>query len=132
LGQTRFLLVLLVSSVTGSLLHALLHPHSLVPLIGASGAISGMLVCYGLQFPMARIGFLIRLPSVFFMRWVNLPAWAYVLFWIALQAIGVFRQAAGITQVSLAAHLGGAATGFLFWFFLPESRAPATDSRSTA
>jgi membrane associated rhomboid family serine protease len=44
----------------------------------------------------------------------------------------VFRQAAGITQVSVAAHLGGAVTGFLFWFFLPESRAPATDSRSTA
>jgi membrane associated rhomboid family serine protease len=62
------------------------------------------------------------------MRWVNLPAWAYVLFWIALQAIGVFRQAAGITQVSLAAHLGGAATGFLFWFFLPESRPPASAS----
>ncbi|MBI3933059.1 MAG: rhomboid family intramembrane serine protease [Acidobacteria bacterium] len=132
LGTGRFLLVLLLASLAGSALHVAVHLDSSTPLIGASSAISGILTCYGLQYPRARIGFLVRLPSIFFMRWVNLRAWVYVLFWIVLQAIGSVRQAGEITQVSLWAHLGGVAVGFLFWFLWPGHRGPAADRAATA
>ncbi|HWP86173.1 MAG TPA: rhomboid family intramembrane serine protease [Terriglobia bacterium] len=125
LGSGRFLLLLLIASLAGSFLHVSVHPGSATPLIGASSAISGIVTCYGLQFPRARIGFLLRLPRLFFLRWVNLRAWVYVLVWIALQAMGALRPAEGLTQVSLWAHLGGAATGFLFWFLWPGNGARA-------
>ena len=132
LGTGRFLVVLLLASLAGSLLHTALHLESSIPLVGASSAISGILTCYGLQFPRARIGFLLRLPSIFWMRWVNLRAWVYVLFWIVLQAIGAVRQAGAFTQVSLWAHLGGVGVGFLFWFLWPGHRKPAADGSATA
>jgi membrane associated rhomboid family serine protease len=131
LGSGRFLLLLLVSTVAGSALYAWSHPASAIPLIGASGAVSGMLTCYALQFPRARIGLLIRLPQFFFMRWVQMRAWLYILFWISLQALGAWRQAGSFVQVSPLAHLGGAAAGFLFWFFIPKSNGSAAPASST-
>ena len=132
LGTGRFLVVLLLASLAGSALHVVFHLDSPTPLIGASSAISGILTCYGLQFPRARIGFLLRLPRLFFLRWINLRAWVYVLFWIVLQAVGEVRQAGAFTQVSLWAHLGGVAVGFLFWFLWPGHRTPAADGGATA
>lgn len=132
LGSARYLMVLLLALLAGSALHAWLREDSSVPLVGASSAISGILTFYGLQFPRARIGFLLRFPSLFFMRWVNLRAWVYVLFWIVLQTIGAFRQSGAYTQVSAWAHLGGVAAGFLFWFLWPGERVPAADGGATA
>jgi membrane associated rhomboid family serine protease/Zn-finger nucleic acid-binding protein len=125
LGSGRFLILLLCCTVAGGLLHTLMQSDSGIPLVGASAAISGMLAYYGLQFPRARIGFLLRLPVVFFMRWVHVRAWAYVLGWIVLQAIGALRQTGPFTQVSILAQLGGAGMGLLFWFFWPTHK-PAT------
>jgi membrane associated rhomboid family serine protease len=127
LGTERFLTVLLLASLAGSLLHVSFHADSSIPLIGASSAISGILTCYGFQFPRARIGFLFRLPRLFYLRWINLRAWVYVLIWIVLQTIGGLRQAEGLTQVSAWAHIGGVAVGFLFWFLWPGNSQPDTD-----
>ena len=124
LGTTAFLLLLALANAAGGVLHALVHASSAVPLIGSSAAISGMLTCYGLQFPRARIGVLMRLPQLFFLRWINLRAWVYVLVWIVLQAIGAWRQAGEYTLVSPLAHLGGVGAGFLFWFFWPANGSP--------
>ncbi len=128
LGTTAFLLLLAAATVSGGLVHKLFHANAAVPLIGASAAISGMLTCYGLQFPRARIDLLLRLPQLFLMRWISLRAWAFVLVWIVLQGVGAWRQTGPFIQVSLLAHLGGAAAGFLFWFFWPAHRAPALDN----
>src|SRR5262249_25057604 len=116
LGSGRYLILLFCCTIAGGLLHAVSQPRNYVPLVGASAAISGMLAYYGLQFPRARIGFLLRFPVLFFRRWVNLRAWMYVIGWIVLQAIGAVRQTGSFTQVSLLAHVGGAGMGFLFWF----------------
>jgi membrane associated rhomboid family serine protease/Zn-finger nucleic acid-binding protein len=131
LGTERFLIVLLLASLGGSALHIWLHPHSYAPLVGASSALSGILTCYALQFPFARIGFLLRVPGTFLTRWVNFRAWVYVLLWIGLQTIGAFRQTGDYTQVSLAAHLGGVAVGFLTWFLLPAARPPEPAAESS-
>ncbi|MBI2819328.1 MAG: rhomboid family intramembrane serine protease, partial [Acidobacteria bacterium] len=108
-------------------LHTLPYAASSIPLIGAGGGISGLLAFYGLQYPRARIGFLLRIPAIWFLRWVNVRAWVGVLVWIVLQAIGGLRQRGELTQVSLWAHLGGVAVGFLFWFLWPGNRGPADD-----
>jgi membrane associated rhomboid family serine protease len=133
LGTGRFLLVLLLSTLAGNVAHAVANGNSTIPLIGASGGISGLLACYGLQFPRARIALMIRIPYLYTMRWIQMRAWVYVLFWVALQAVGALRQGEGVTQVSFFAHLGGAAVGFLYWFFWPENRpAPGGDTPASA
>ena len=132
LGTGRFLVVLLLSTLAGNVAYALANQGSTIPLIGASGGISGLLTCYALQFPRARIALLLRIPYLYFMRWVQLRAWVYVLLWVALQAIGALRPVEGVTQVSFFAHLGGAAVGFLFWFLWPGERKPAADGGATA
>lgn len=113
LGRGRYLLVLLLATVAGGVLHTLGHPNSSIPVIGASAGISGILVFYGLQYPRAQLGFLILYFFIF--RWIRLRAWTYVFFGIVLQSIGAVQQLAGLTQVSFLGHLGGATIGFLFW-----------------
>lgn len=110
LGTSRFLLLVVGSGVCGNAVHAWIHPHSTVPLLGMGPAVSGILAAYGLRFPHARIGFIFRLPLVIY-RWVNLPAWGYILFWIVTQAIGAAISVEGLQQVSWSAHLGGVIAG---------------------
>ncbi len=121
LGSGRYLLVLSLSTVAGAAAHVLAGPNSTVPLIGASGGISGLILVYGLQYPRARISLLFQLP-MFIFRWIHLRAWAYLLFWIALQIFGAYRQVEAVTQVSFFAHLGGAVVGLLYWFLWPGIR----------
>lgn len=66
---------------------------------------------YGLAFPQARFCIFIRFC------WVRIPAYLFILFWVAMQIIGAVQQLGGFTNVSALAHLGGAATGVLCWFF---------------
>lgn len=108
LGSAWFIFLLLVAMAGGGLVHVLTHPGSTVPCVGASGGVSALLAYYALQFPGARVGFL------FFFRWVRLPVMAYVVFWVALQVAGTQIADSG---VAYGAHLGGAATGLLFWLF---------------
>ena len=83
LGKTRFLLLILVSTVTGDLLHVMAQPNSTVPCVGASGGISGVIAFYALEFPRARLGFLLRYWWRF--QWFQLPAWGAFVLWILLQ-----------------------------------------------
>jgi membrane associated rhomboid family serine protease len=84
-------------------------PRGEIPCIGASGGISGIITFYALQFPHARLGLFVRY------HWVNFPAWAALVLWAALQAVGVAQQLAGFSNVSALAHMGGAALGLLAW-----------------
>jgi membrane associated rhomboid family serine protease len=61
-----------------------------------------------------RLAFLMRFGFVWF-RWIRLPAWFVFVFWILFQIIGTLEQRAGMSSVSSAAHLGGAAVGILAW-----------------
>lgn len=108
-GRWRYALLLLASTLTGDLVHLVASPGSTVPCIGASGGISGIIVFYALQFPRARLGFLLR----FF--WVHLPAWGALLLWLGLQLLTLGNQLAGKSQIGATAHLGGAFAGLLLW-----------------
>lgn len=114
IGRLRYLVLLAVSALVGDLCHYLLHPDSTVPLIGASGGISGVILYYALAFPRNRIGLLI------YYSWFQMSARWAIAFWVGAQVVGVLLQLAGVGKVAYLAHLGGAVAGVAFWLLWRE------------
>jgi membrane associated rhomboid family serine protease len=110
LGPRRFLVLVALAAVVGDIAHVAFDHRSEVPLIGASGGISGLVAFYGLQYPRAKMAFVV------FFRWFRVPAYLFLAFWLSLQALTAWQQVSGLTSVSALAHLGGAAVGVWFWF----------------
>ena len=106
LGHMRFLAFYLICGVAGGYAHALAEPASDLPLIGASGATSGIIGAYILLYPRAKVWalFLLRIPF-------RLPAAWLLAFWLGFQIYFVYSG----TQPETAwwAHLGGFAAGCL-------------------
>ncbi len=113
LGHWRYALLLILSSMAGDFLHFAFAPDGTIPLVGASGGISGVIVFYALTFPRAKLVYFLRVGFIF--RWIRIPAWGGLALWIGLQALGVFEQLAGVSNVSSLGHLGGAAVGLIAW-----------------
>jgi membrane associated rhomboid family serine protease len=109
LGRGKYILLLALSALLGDALHILVDPRATVPLVGASGGISGVIAYYALQFPKTRLGVL------FFFKWFRIPAAVMMVLWLTAQVFGAINQAAGAGHVSALAHLGGASVGLLFW-----------------
>ncbi len=116
LGRVFFLVLVFAASFAGDFLHALVDPRSDLPLIGASGGISGVLVFYALAFPQNRIGTFIRWPFWLRLDYVTMRVGTAVLVWILVQALGVFLQSSGHGFVSAAGHVGGALVGLAAWW----------------
>ena len=112
LGRLRYLWLLLLATLAGDALHIALDPHSTMSVIGASGGISGLVAFYGLQFPEARIAVLL---TRFFWWPLRMRARTALLLWFLLQFLLAWLQAAGRSNISALAHLGGAAVGLVFW-----------------
>jgi membrane associated rhomboid family serine protease len=126
LGRTRFLLFYLASGATAAVAQALMSPTSRVPMVGASGAISGVLGAYLLLFPYARILTLITFG--FFVRFVHIPAIVVLGFWIVLQVLNgvvTFSMIGGEGGgVAWFAHIGGFVAGMaLVFVFRPRGTA---------
>jgi membrane associated rhomboid family serine protease len=116
LGHARFILLLAIASLVGDMAHIIVDPRFSMPLVGASGGISGILAFYACQFPHSRLKMAFRF--YFTPHWFTMPAYVLFLFWILLQLFGVSQQLGGMSNVSALAHLGGALTGFIFWVIL--------------
>jgi membrane associated rhomboid family serine protease/Zn-finger nucleic acid-binding protein len=114
LRPLRYLVLIALAALIGDLAHIALDPRSHTPCIGASGGIAGVIMFYALNFPRMRLAFLWRLGFVWY-SWIRLPAWFVFVLWILFQIIGILEQKAGMSSVSSAAHLGGAAVGVLAW-----------------
>ena len=101
-GHPRFLLFYLACGVAAALSHILTHPGSTVPMVGASGAISGVLGAYFLLYPHARIVTLVLLG--FFAQTVQIPAFFFLGLWFLLQllpaflAVGARRRRGGLVR----------------------------------
>ena len=111
LGHTRFTLFYLLSGVAAALTQVLASPASEVPMIGASGAVSGVLGAYLILFPQSRVLTLVIFG--FFWRLVNIPAVVVLGFWIVLQVLyglGFFGEAGSVAWF---AHIGGFFAGML-------------------
>lgn len=112
LGHGRYVLLLALATAFGAGLHWWIDPTSTTPCVGASGGISGLLAFYALRFPRARLGVLWW--WMLYVRWIWLPAWGFFAFWVLLQLLGAYEQAAGVSNVSAMAHLGGALVGVVW------------------
>ncbi len=82
----------------------------LVPMVGASGAIAGVLAAYMVLFPRARV--LTLVPIFFFIRLIYVPAGFFIGLWFALQLVSAFLGDQG-SGVAFAAHVGGFVTGYI-------------------
>lgn len=114
LGHGRFLLLYTVSGVAAAVTQLLLSPRSAIPMVGASGAIAGVLGAYLLLFPGARIITLI--PLGFFMETVELPAFLFLGIWFVLQwvqGMTTIGQVADVGGVAIWAHIGGFVSGMM-------------------
>jgi len=108
LGPVRFALFYFACGVAASLTHVLFAPGSRVPMIGASGAIAGVLGAYALLFPRARVRTLIFL--IFYIGVVSIPAGLVLGLWFLLQVLNV-GMGGGVAWF---AHIGGFLAGLLF------------------
>jgi membrane associated rhomboid family serine protease len=127
LGHGRFFLFYLASGVAAAVGQVLLNSDSRVPMVGASGAVSGVLGAYLLLFPYARI--LTLLIIGFFIKFVHVPAMIVLGFWIVVQLLNGFitfsAQSLGRGEsggVAWFAHIGGFLAGMMLLFLLRPRR----------
>jgi membrane associated rhomboid family serine protease len=112
MGHGRFVLFYLICGVIAALSHALTDAGSVVPMIGASGAISGILGAYLLLYPRAQV--LVLIPLGFFTRLMYIPAGFVLGLWFLLQLIsGSATVGQGGGGVAWFAHIGGFLAGMI-------------------
>ncbi len=113
LGRLYYPIFYLATGVAAVFAHALFFPDSRIPLVGASGAISGVLGAYLLFFPRNRITTLVFWG--WFFDFIEVPALVYLLFWFVLQMINgaLSAVAAGGAGVAYFAHAGGFVAGLI-------------------
>jgi len=124
LGHGRYLLFYLLSGVAAALAQTAIGPSSTVPMVGASGAVSGVLGAYLVLFPHARVTTLIILG--FFFRLVQVPAVVVLGFWIVLQVLNGLGSFGSSGGVAFFAHIGGFLAGMgLLYVLRPRARSRA-------
>ena len=124
LGHTRYLVFYLLSGVAAALAQTLVGPGSVVPMVGASGAVSGVLGAYLLLFPGAHVTTLIILG--YFFRLVQIPAMVVLGFWIVLQVLNGLGSFGASGGVAFFAHIGGFVAGMgLLYVLRPRARSRA-------
>jgi membrane associated rhomboid family serine protease len=111
LGRGRYLFLYLASGIVAALAQALSNPTSHIPMVGASGAIAGVLGAYLLLHPGANVRCFIWI--VIFFRIVNVPAWTMLGLWFAMQLVSGLMAAPGQPGVAFWAHVGGFVTGLV-------------------
>jgi membrane associated rhomboid family serine protease len=111
MGHARFVVFYLLSGLAAALVQVALQPASVVPMVGASGAISGVMGGYLVLYPRVRVFAFV--PIGFFLWSTALPAWTMLLYWVGIQAVsglfGLFAEQRG--GVAFWAHVGGFVAG---------------------
>ncbi len=117
MGHGRFIVFYFLCGIIAALAHAMTDPTSEIPMVGASGAISGILGAYLLLFPRAEV--LVLFPIFFFIRIMYVPAGLVLGLWFLLQLIsGSASIGRGGGGVAFFAHIGGFVAGMaLIGFF---------------
>jgi len=118
MGHFRFLLFYLLCGIGASLAFVLVDPFSRMPMVGASGAISGVLGSYLVTFPGARI---LTIPIIFIPYWlIEVPAWIFLIIWFLFQFLGASQASAHgeVGGVAYGAHIGGFVTGILLTWIM--------------
>jgi membrane associated rhomboid family serine protease len=113
MGRGRFVVFYLICGIAAAAAQVISSPGSIVPMVGASGAISGVMGAYVVLFPRVRVFTLV--PLGFFMTTIALPAWVMLGYWMLLQMVSSLPSLAGSNEggVAFMAHIGGFAAGAL-------------------
>ncbi|MEM6490598.1 MAG: rhomboid family intramembrane serine protease, partial [Pseudomonadota bacterium] len=137
MGRFRFLVFYALCGVAAAVAHAFGDLGSRIPMIGASGAIAGVLGAYLLLYPRARVLTLFPVGPIFF--WKRVPAALMLVLWFGLQFVQSYIQPAGGGGVAHGAHIGGFIAGMalipLFkrrdvrLFAKPAPKTPSTPAR---
>jgi membrane associated rhomboid family serine protease len=112
LGHGRFLLFYLLCGVAAALLQFAINPGSRIPMVGASGAIYGVMGAYAVKFPHARIS---MVGWFLFLFTFEVPAWVVMIYYLGVNLVSGFGAIADVMNerggVAFFAHVGGFAAG---------------------
>jgi membrane associated rhomboid family serine protease len=111
MGRLRFPVFYLVTGLVAAAAFVFFNPTSTMPLVGASGAISGVMGAYLVLYPRARVHTLFFF--IIFFRVIPLPAWLILGYWFLIQLLSSAWTAGGGAGVAYAAHVGGFLAGVL-------------------
>jgi membrane associated rhomboid family serine protease len=115
MGHGRFTVFYLTCGVAAVFAQALPDPNSTIPMVGASGAISGVLGGYLLLYPHARV--LVAIPFGFYLHTTRLPAGIVLAMWFGLQLLSNAMSGAAEGGVAFRAHIGGFIAGMVLISF---------------
>jgi len=105
LGKTKFIIFYLLSGVAAALTQGYMNTESTIPMVGASGAIGGILGAYIVNHPKAKV--LVLIPLGFFSQIIKIPAIFVLGFWFVLQFISSAATSSAGGGVAYGAHIGG-------------------------
>ena len=111
MGHLRFLLFYLACGAAAALIQYAAEPQSYSPMVGASGAIAGVLGGYLLLYPRAQVD--VFFYFLIFFRIIPVPAWIVLLIWFGMQLVGGFSMPSDQGGVAYWAHAGGYVVGLL-------------------
>jgi membrane associated rhomboid family serine protease len=111
LGKVRYTAFYLIAGAAAAYAQSFVFADSAIPLVGASGAVAGILGAYLLMFPRARVRSLIIL--IIFITSVEVPAWLMIGLWFLTQLLSSVGSVSGDTGVAYMAHVGGFLAGML-------------------
>jgi len=122
MGSVRYLIFYLLGGTVAGLLQTYVLPSSEYPMIGASGAVAGVLGAYLILFPRSRIASLV--PILFIFTLIEIPAFIFLLFWFVSQLYsGLFAiQGGGTSGIAWWAHIGGFIFGVIMVSFFTIKR----------
>jgi membrane associated rhomboid family serine protease len=110
LGHGKFLLFYFLCGIAAGLAQVMIDPYSRIPMVGASGAIAGVMGAYLVKFPHSNV----RMAAWFLLIFTfDLPAWLMLVYWFGMQLLGGFGSVAETSQGGTAffAHVGGFIAG---------------------
>lgn len=116
LGRVRFLVFYLVGGIVASFAHILTHASSVLPTVGASGAVAAVMGAYIVLYPKARVNVLV--PIFFFFSVIQMSAITVLALWFAYQFFIGLQEASGATAVAWMAHVGGFVYGVVIIYLL--------------
>ena len=112
LGRFKYILFYLFCGLVAAITHVYTDRSSTVPMVGASGAVAGVMGAYFVLYPRARV--LTLIPIFFFIQFIEIPAIFFLGIWFLIQFFnGAFSLGAGGGGVAWGAHIGGFASGAL-------------------
>ena len=109
MGPVRFVLFYILCAIVATLTHVAIAPSSETPLVGASGAIAGVLAAYLILHPRAKVRVLVVI--LIFIRWIRMPAFVVLAAWALIQVLAAPASIGAEGGTAYFAHIGGFVAG---------------------